>query len=1580
MDTTNVIKAKEDPDVNTQVHLVSLMINETTATTTTTTLVSDNFPVTSKDFTSSMTSPIMEETTFTVHQQYRERSSESASNGNKDGELEEEMEEDQEQLSSKMTLNNHVVVGETNEEKEVEEDGPHVIKNEDRGTQMIEHQANELDPGFTTDCLHDHELQSRSPLLNNAGAYESLLQPNSVSSASDDALSAFQSSCDDKSNEDGGEEYYEGGQYSLRYDTFFPTHQTLKSKSMKSSINKLSVSSSLERHQILFDNLDRIFEKDLSESSHDMTICSVHELRDITKMCFAAMSVVFSSLNPSVTIVTNNDDLDDEIPTLSESKDDIQSPGSTHQESNSCTSVSSTEFGVSSNIISRHQSNLTPHTNIPTSPSVASLLSGISDEKLENDHQSNKQSKDSTETQSADDVVPNLFINNMEPTQRPTVPLVVVHMLWKQLIKYRLFDRKSTTIDKQVESIIKYVQKYLIQELGFLDCIEFSPMVPSSDSKEEPGAIQDENSSIQEDIPTISCIQVSHGINLQYGRYLAANCTQLFPFYLNENLKKKLHFPRIYCEETWNAEEALNAAMAKLCLKVFRNHSSRFTDDDGKATLNNQLLLEYSLEMLPWHLMRAMLYRDVLDLLTDHTFVKCRMNVLDFRNAVQMHITDTEEIYNCIDAFIAKNRNVKVDIDLGAILLKSYKLVGGVLHREDPSKWLDEELRETSAREIGDVDVLEVANLVAVSKVLQALGDSLSKHDMKSEAMKFYYKAMLKFESINTFYQKEKVEVGAVQGQSKRHNDSNLMMGGILTRIASIYEWQSRPVDAMLCYERALSYYSRHSSKSHLKGVAKVLSTMGEMHLNFKEYESALSCLQESLALLKAIDENVADEIANLLLLMGHVQREIGNFNEALSFFSESMYDKISVYGKSHPEVGYLHQTIGIVFCDKGQYQKGLSHFEDALRIRESALESVLSHLGSKCNHSDCRIQTREIEVAECMNCIGKVYENTNDLESSFSYYVGAIAIYRSHFLLAVSNQASIMIHDVVNMLDAKSGESSELSILYQHLIEALQIGKQIYSIDVESKEEEDDVDKLMELESQIAEILYDLGLIEGAQYLYRINMDGQQSITHLNETLRSDAKTHFEQSIVVRKRMIKRLKNFDRQEDNNSMEYEKTTIAIISYELGHLFFCQGKCLEENEAKRRNSLSSGNTWKRNVASKECSSAISYFEDARDILDESIEMAEILDYANDENDCWISRLHRTPELYEEMLHTMAVLYRKLERFDKSVECYNKVSILLTRTELREHHPESDPEQSNTSFQKVKVAYSSQSIGDILFDTGEYTRALQSYDEALQLRRSIENDTCVIADTLCLKGNVLLKLKQYDQALLSFDEAFRIRVDKLPQDHKDIAICFHLIGKAYEGDGKLEQALEYYKKAQRILSGHLVDKDIDAADLFFDLGNVVLRQEALSKHFECDEPSEDDVSLALTCLALCRGIYHRNFGANAVEVGNALSLLGLIYKKYEEYETAISTFEGALKIFHGAPLDQSVIIAKTLNYLASTLMLSATEDNEMVLEYLLLAKQTYEEKGSCNCEAYADVMFNLGRAHELVGKMLQPSLQF
>ncbi len=811
--------------------------------------------------------------------------------------------------------------------------------------------------------------------------------PNATSTSRDDY-----GDNDHVANEEGEE--YEGGKYLLRHDIFLPTHLHHKSI-QKYDGGAMSASTSFQKHQTLFNNLDRSFEKNLSVStteSDSITICrSTQEIIEVIKMCFAAMAVVFSSHNPSVTtMAANNGSHDNSFVNLAAASKDLDecivekeftihsmNASNNHSNNNESASTSSSPntsgSKISSSMVSRHQNMFSStqekscnnnsnskdndnKTKMKISPSMASLLSGISDENLGNDPVGTNNNSD-YDNESIPDTLLNEntsteFIDNMEPVQRPSVPLTVVHMLWRQLIQCRFHMEKKSKVEKETDAIMKLVQFALVEELKLLEMVEYlTPLLENDsnadDSNEESAStakVEGNNDKMEgnssgnsenEDCIAVECIQVNHDIHLQYGRYIAKNCTEFFPFYLDKGSKKlKQQLLRTYDEETWNPEEALNAVMAKSCLKFFKQYSSKYSNGE-KASSTEQLQFEYSIEMLPWHLMRAMLYRDVVDLLTDYLFVKSRMNVLEFKSAAQMHIADAEELHSCINTLMAKYPHVKIDIDVGQMLVQSYRLVGGVIHCEDSSKWQDDEDEVEKEQEQEVVERMDdnspsgLKYALSFSKALQALGDSLSRYNLKSEAMKFYYRAMLKFESINSALSDQSGQSGEEGFKLDKitPSHSHLLMGGILSRIASVYEWQNNITDAMLCYERSLSFYSRHQSKHHFKGVAKVLASMGQLHFNMKEYEPALSCLRESLKMWKGMEDNVADEIANLLLLMGHVRREMGQLNEALGLFSEALYDKVNIFGKLHPEgkIGYKRSQV-IMLCSC-HYLHYISHF-----------------------------------------------------------------------------------------------------------------------------------------------------------------------------------------------------------------------------------------------------------------------------------------------------------------------------------------------------------------------------------------------------------------------------------------------------------------------------------------------------------------------------------------------------------------------------------------------------------------------------------------------------------------------------
>eukprot|EP00979_Chaetoceros_neogracilis_P007995 scaffold1744_cov237-Chaetoceros_neogracile.AAC.7 len=1274
------------------------------------------------------------------------------------------------------------------------------------------------------------------------------------------------------------------GQYLLRQDVFLPQLQKAAEPNQDYEQNKL-----------FFQNIDAAFGKcNISiDIVHDkQPIMDANELKNICKMCFGAMCIVFSSHNPSMTKIGSGSKRDrSPDDTLSGSENDSDDSFTKHSKISSVYQNSLEKDISKTAIFMRQQRRLAGDDDI--SDSLHNIMIGF-DHAGGSCGNSNLSGPSNGYTLMDEAVKTNDGVDSPHGfMQRPLVPLAVVYMLWSKLIATHLEERIEgkknddfVVNNRIVKEIADRIKDVLVQDMCLLH-------LSFQESKIGKGACHDadfDNSDkIEANTSSMECLKINHDLHLQYGLHISQN-SSLFPFFLKKGPSDQgcqgLKFSyRIFDHNNWNPEHALNFILASSCLK--RVHRSRTMEKMGGMV---RMQYDYAVEMLPWHLMRSMQYQTVASILSDVSFVKGRLDNLDAADVASMHVADFEELYDSVLGWMIECPSLVADIEVDKAMAECYGMLGSLIRSKDSSRWQCEDKSEDES-DIED-DAIDLTCAKSVAKSLETLGDSLFRYKKEAESMKYYYRSLVRYEHINTV---ERKRLFKAKDTSKIFNEkTQLQLGGVLSRIAAVYECGNEKADAMLCYERALSFYSKCQTKQHTQGVAKTLASMGELHFTLKEYDSSLSCFNEALLMMRSMDENCDEVAANLLLVMGNVRKEMGELNEALELFSEALYNKTLLYGKSHPEVGFIHHIIGIAYCEKPDLQKALAHFQNSLKIRKDSVALVQSYLPP--NDKSGRIQSRELEVTESLEVMGKVYETLCDLGASFIYYEESSTIHYSHLLdLASGDACAMMISDIVAVLQSEPEFGTFIEDIYNHLQTTLRIGLRLCPIGRIFKTKLSFED-LTEIEGQMADIMLHMGNIRGAKFLEEMS---ELEIEYDNVCAKDVSKErrlateHLENSVTLRKRRIERLGN-------------------------------------NEGEK----------------------------AREILQDSVSMSETLAYAHEDEDPFISRLHLTPSIYEEMLQTMAVLYRKLGEYDKSVKCYNEVSLLLTRMAL--------DEKTNIS-QKDKVAFSSQSIGDILFDTGEFPRALESYAESLQLLEASGADSLVLAHTLNKEGSTLLKLKKWGEATLSFNKALCIRVDRLPKDHIDIAESFHFIGKAYEGDSKSDQALDYYKKAQKIISGRLVDTDTPAADLYYDLGSIVLLQDEDAFHYTRSNPPDEDISLALTCLALSRDIYIRNFGDDALEVGNALSLLGVIYHQYGEVPKAITSFKRALTIFKGAPLDQNARIRKTLVKLGLATLDISSDDNEEVFDCYSLAQDMYEEREDCKSMEYADLFVFIGEAH-------------
>ena len=548
--------------------------------------------------------------------------------------------------------------------------------------------------------------------------------------------------------------------------------------------------------------------------------------------------------------------------------------------------------------------------------------------------------------------------------------------------------------------------------------------------------------------------------------------------------------------------------------------------------------------------------------------------------------------------------------------------------------------------------------------------------------------------------------------------------------------------------------------------------------------------------------------------------------------------------------------------------------------------------------------------------------------------------------------------------------------------------------------------DSFLEKEQQIAEIMEAVGIIHAARYLHGLDealqtapVDGPDggAVFQVRERERERARQYLEESIAARKRRMRtylRYSNPDMVESNDA----KIIVAFALYELGKLFSASAL------AKRR-------LWTRRKEQEdqeiqqECEIAIKYFKRSGQVMQKLLELTETLDGfspAQIMEDPSLQRIQRMPSTFEEMLETMGVLYRCIDAFEEAVECYNAVKMLLTKMNLSATlaglERDASEENSAASFismesaggvtrgQKEKVAKSIQSIGDILREQGEFQRAMEVYSEALQMRRAMAashqqpNGDLDVAGTLYAMGVLHLQMEEWTMALVRFDESLRLRVDGLPENHLDIALSFHKIGRAYEGSWKFDQALEYYKKALRT-KDTFTNADVGGTEIFFDLGSIVVKMDRHSKLEVGDITTvleQDDFKIALECLSKAHNRYRCHYGDDTIEAADAVSLKGEIFFTRGEYSTAISCFLECLHGFRAFAKEDNLKIATTLRRLGLAYLGASKRDSHNMeeadngdddrpIECLDEALSILMEHGYDGTEEHAAVLFDKGCAH-------------
>ena len=236
-----------------------------------------------------------------------------------------------------------------------------------------------------------------------------------------------------------------------------------------------------------------------------------------------------------------------------------------------------------------------------------------------------------------------------------------------------------------------------------------------------------------------------------------------------------------------------------------------------------------------------------------------------------------------------------------------------------------------------------------------------------------------------------------------------------------------------------------------------------------------------------------------------------------------------------------------------------------------------------------------------------------------------------------------------------------------------------------------------------------------------------------------------------------------------------------------------------------------------------------------------------------------------------------VYQRIADYEKAI-CYFKKSIDC---------------QKNTK--SIELGKSYRRLGEVYRKASRYEEALEWDNKALEIfhDQHIDSDDVVIAEATNAIGVVYLNMAQkfpgeahnyYLKALEYYQNALQLRLN-VPDKTRDLAFSYHNIGSVYNKMGNYEEALKYHQQGLQIrLDNDLEQTDIAASYTW--IGNDYLALNDMEK-------SKQNLEIALS-------IREKILGTDHPDYAWTLDSLFCWYKTIKDYKSALQTINRIIEI--------------------------------------------------------------------------------
>mmetsp|Transcript_25841 Transcript_25841/g.36340 ORF Transcript_25841/g.36340 Transcript_25841/m.36340 type:complete len:698 (-) Transcript_25841:158-2251(-) len=315
----------------------------------------------------------------------------------------------------------------------------------------------------------------------------------------------------------------------------------------------------------------------------------------------------------------------------------------------------------------------------------------------------------------------------------------------------------------------------------------------------------------------------------------------------------------------------------------------------------------------------------------------------------------------------------------------------------------------------------------------------------------------------------------------------------------------------------------------------------------------------------------------------------------------------------------------------------------------------------------------------------------------------------------------------------------------------------------------------------------------------------------------------------------------------------------------------------------------------------------------------------------------SKLNNKPKEAEFLVH-IGNLYVKLAKFAEATEKFNAALKM---------------NQQDLGFTSTKTAEILNSLGLVAKKCSEYDKAIQIYQDALNI---VKKEDPLWSDITLNLADAYRKKGKYREARGLYISCLKHLEATCGDTHPQVAEVCNSLGMLDKKEGKYNEALKYYKTALRI-SQHFFGKNHPSVGMYLtNLGDIYRKQGDFKN-------AESTYHQAIATL-------EKALGRDHVEVAEVLNSMGLVLKKRADYDGAEQLYTRAIQIITKTFGEKHYKIGIYLNNLADVQRKRGMYDEALKI-YERALKVIEQTLGHTHSEA-AEILHNMGLVQHQLGK--------